>query len=369
MTPLHLKFYILCLMVYGLELHRRIRRRVKLLREAIVQPQQSAWTKLYNSQHSKSFLDITGMNYEAFNLLAALLDPPSKRGRPGLLDRNGQLGLLLLYLNSRMVLKHLCVMFGIVPSSCSDYLDKTMENVIRVLCRHPQAQIKFPSVEEMRRLALMVKGRDPHVSNVIGFIDGLSLATKCSSIPEIQNAFYNGYHSDTTINNVFCFSPEGKVIYCSLNNPGSYHDTKCCAKFIGEYEDKMHGFKICADQGFPLSSDRFCGPMSDIQINNLHPLLKDVKIQESNRYVSLRQAAEWGMRALQGSFSRLNCRLPSDMVKRKDILLSIVLLHNFRTELVGYNQIKTVFADGYTGLIQPGNYDRIRKYYKYRQDE
>ena len=47
---------------------------------------------------------------------------------------------------------------------------------------------------------------------------------------------------------------------------------------------------------------------------------------------------------------------------------SIVLIHNFRTELVGSNQIKTVFDPEYEQVINIKGYDRIRKYYLQPED-
>ena len=69
------------------------------------------------------------------------------------------------------------------------------------------------------------------------------------------------------------------------------------------------------------------------------------------------------MRALQGSFSRLKARLPSDKLKRKKIIGSVVFLHNFRTHYVGLNQIATVFNPLYEEFINLENYDRISRYY------
>ena len=55
---------------------------------------------------------------------------------------------------------------------------------------------------------------------------------------------------------------------------------------------------------------------------------------------SARQASEWGMRALQGSFPRLKDRLSyEDRGERKLILLSTVWLFNIRARRVGINQI------------------------------
>ena len=78
---------------------------------------------------------------------------------------------------------------------------------------------------------------------------------------------------------------------------------------------------------------------------------------------SLRQAAEWGMRALQGSFARLRVKMSSDAVERKELILSIMLLHNFRTHNMGINQINAVFSPEYEAFINDQSYDRIARYY------
>ena len=89
------------------------------------------------------------------------------------------------------------------------------------------------------------------------------------------------------------------------------------------------------------------GPISRRSASRLSPILRDYVLRLSNSYVSLRQASEWGMRGLQGSFPRFKKRLPSDKSKRKRILQSIIYIHNFRTHIIGCNQIKTVFGEEY----------------------
>jgi len=69
------------------------------------------------------------------------------------------------------------------------------------------------------------------------------------------------------------------------------------------------------------------------------------------------------MRGLQGSFSRLKARLGSNKEKRGLIILSILLLHNFRTEYVGLNQIATAYNPHYEQYINLENYDRIANYF------
>ena len=69
------------------------------------------------------------------------------------------------------------------------------------------------------------------------------------------------------------------------------------------------------------------------------------------------------MRGLQGTFLRWKKRLPSDHYQRRLIIEAIVLVHNYRTEMVGFNQINTVFDPEYVRIQNLNGYDRIAQYY------
>ena len=59
----------------------------------------------------------------------------------------------------------------------------------------------------------------------------------------------------------------------------------------------------------------------------------------------MRQASEWGMRALQGSFPCLKDRFVVEERGMREISLELVFrLFNFRTREVGLNQIQSVYA-------------------------
>ena len=74
------------------------------------------------------------------------------------------------------------------------------------------------------------------------------------------------------------------------------------------------------------------------------------------------------MRGLQGSFPRFKKRLPSDKTKRKNIIQSIVLVHNFRTEIMGCGQINAVFDPEYERVIVLAGNDHIKRYYYHDTD-
>ena len=92
------------------------------------------------------------------------------------------------------------------------------------LRRHQFAKIEFPDATKMVEWAKMIEMCESMATDIIGFMDGLSLHSKCSSGTYEQNAMYNGYHSDTIVHNVFASGANGKVFLCCLNFPGSCLD-------------------------------------------------------------------------------------------------------------------------------------------------
>jgi hypothetical protein len=55
-------------------------------------------------------------------------------------------------------------------------------------------------------------------------VDGVSFSTECTDEHVAQNSFYCVYECDITINNVFAYGPDGKVLFCALNFPVSWAD-------------------------------------------------------------------------------------------------------------------------------------------------
>ena len=106
-----------------------------------------------------------------------------------------------------MTLSQICLIFGVVPSTASEIWLVMMPLICKKLKNHPAAEIRFPNAITMAHLAELVNHREPSVDNVIAFVDGLSIPIQCSDSIEDQAAFYNGYHHDTCINNVFAFAP------------------------------------------------------------------------------------------------------------------------------------------------------------------
>ena len=359
----------LALLILLIHASNSIRDRTKLHRCSLLSHNESPWIKLYRHGDASSFLNMTGLTRHDFSLLHDVLfvgQQPQRMGRPRLMESTAQLGLFLFYLGSTMGMKHLCMIFGITPSTCSEVINKMLHLVVRKLKRHPMAAVKFPDAEKMEYFARLINQREPEVDDVIGFMDGLSLVSECTSEVFEQNAMYNGYHSETMVNNIIAYGPDGKVFLAAINFPGSWHDGSITANILPYIRERIGNYKMCVDQGFPRSGDAsfiLVGPISRRQARRLAANLRQYLLTISNVYVSLRQASEWGMRGLQGTFPRFKKRLPGNAFKRSLVIKSIVFIHNFRTEIVGLNQIRTVFDPEYERYISLHGYDRIRRYY------
>jgi len=262
--------------------------------------------------------------------------------------------------------KHLCCLFGVCPSTAKRYLRQMLKRILKKLKNLPSSRIKFPDENEMAEYSEIIRAREPRVRDVIGFVDGVAIPVQCNSSEICQSIDYNGYRHDTVCNNVFAFSPLGKIIYACINYPGSWHDSQVSQHFISHFLAHSLDYKMCVDQGFPRCGDlvdKFVGPLSKKTRSTLSPILRSHVLSMHNIYVSLRQSSEWGMRGLQGSFSRLKSRLTSNKTLRHKIITSIVLLHNYRTEHVGLNQIATVFNPQYEQYINLEGYDKISRYF------
>jgi hypothetical protein len=57
------------------------------------------------------------------------------------------------------------------------------------------------------------------------------------------------------------------------------------------------------------------------------------------------------------------CALFKELFAGLKLLTSIFLLHNFRTDVVGLNQITAVFSEDYEQYINLEGYDRIGRYF------
>jgi hypothetical protein len=132
----------------------------------------------------------------------------------------------------------------------------------------------------------------------------IKVANSKSGNEATQNAYYNGWLHDEFVGSVFLFAPSGLIVACTVNTPGSWHDSTV-AENGGLYSDlkKFHdatGGKCVADSAFFLKRCPFIIKSGKRKVGETR-----VRAIEHRQATKLRQSAEWGMRAIQGSFPRV----------------------------------------------------------------
>lgn len=346
------------------ELRRRDRR---IPRVALQDPHQSPWTRLFDSHNDQALITVTGLCHASFAHLEELFTPyfeaftphgadtaeywsirrldPNRRGggRPRLVTARSCLGLSLAYYRFRGGSFALQVAFGLTGTNLGKWLWFGRRVLIEVLNRDPSFQPIWPDDAMIFHLQQVVEARHPLLKNVFAVGDGLKLLVESAGDRGVQNRYYNGWQHGTYVTNLFFFTLDGKIVKCVLNCCGSIHDMTL-ANFGNVYEELADIHE--RTQGIVVLDSAFAGEYpfvirSSQNVNMARDEMEMVLFQEAT---SLRQSAEWGMRALQGAFPRLKDRMRyEERGDRVKILQCMVLLHNYRVHYVGMNQIQSTY--------------------------
>ena len=283
----------------------------------------------------------------------------SNRGRKRLCSTWDILGLVLCYMHTTDTEGALGQKFGYTPSTTNRYLHEGRTVLLETLRAIPEAAVKWPSHRRMEYHAQRIHAAQPCLPGCFGFVDGLNIPIQDPSDPVEQNAYYNAWLAGCFCSNVFVFDSEGCIIWCCTNAPGSWHDSAISTQLYCLLRECVPaGFGICADAAFTASGDlatKIFKPLTERQIgaaaNNATITLKALIrfIKKHRAAVSVRQAAEWGMGAIQRSYRRLQTTLTSNHADRQRDISIIVRLFNFRTRTTHINQIRTVYDPSYIG--------------------
>ena len=341
-------------LLWLVRLRGRVRNRSFLRRAALPPPAHSPWMYVFRSQDDGAFRATMSMDVRCFELLhAAVLVHLETRARNATLDSRGVLALTLHWLNSIMRQKSLCQVFGVTPAACSRYLTQGLGALEYAADTMQECRIRWPTRARMDENAEKIIARVPGLSGfkVFGFVDGLNLRIENSSIESEQNVYYNGWLCGVYCSQVLVFDPEGLIIWVEYNCPGSWHDITVARKLIDFMRDMEEPYCLLGDAGFICGSEldtKILVPLTKVSgaPRNLPrcPQLRRRVLALSASVVKGRQAAEWGMRALQGMFSRLKSTLTVDKDKRAQILKVSFAMYNFQTREGMVNQIRTTFA-------------------------
>lgn len=346
---------------------QRQRRDRRIPRLALHHPQSSAWVQLLNSGNDQALITLTGLDFDTFKWLegnftqvydnySPFVSPDGRlvplnkgRGRKRMMTGEDCLGLCLAWTRTRGAVYALQMIFGLTGTSVSAYLRFGRRILIKILQTDDYAKITIPSDEKIREYCNTIQQRHPALTNVWCTMDGLKLRLQAAGNNKIQGNFYNGWTHDHYVSAVFVFCPDGTIPICCYNVPGCVHDSKIAewgniyTKLESVYE--RTGSKCTVDSAFSLSNKPYL-----IKSSQGHPVeAQDLETYRQQRELnsqatSMRQAAEWGMRAIQSSFPRLKDRfIYEEFGERKIIMTMIILLYNLRARRVGINQIKNVY--------------------------
>ncbi|KAK7459484.1 hypothetical protein VKT23_009467 [Stygiomarasmius scandens] len=328
--------------------------------------QDTPWQVLYGSQNDRAFITTTGFNVEGFNMILhsgfedlwelnpiPWTDVPSTanpRAYHRSLDAAGALGLALHYLNSTVLETSLAEIFALIPSTVDRYISFSLTILLVTLRRMPYSQISWPQGDEFVEHESLILARHPLLIGAFGTVDGLKLPVQVSyTDDEVENATYNGWLHDHFISNVLAFAPTGVIIACRLNAPGSWHDSRVARPIYSKLlYSTPDGYYLAADTAFPRGTDSISGKIR-APVKDGTQLPSNVQDRQQllafdNQLLSFRQAAEWGMCTMQGSFGRLRVPMKiNDDEKRGDLLEICTHLFNLRARTVGHNQIRSVY--------------------------
>ena len=280
---------------------------------------------------------VDGLNYRK-------LTQTEKRGKKRMVTAEACLGLVLAWYRFRGAEFVLQGWFGFTGTQCNVWLRFGRRMLIRALIEIEEAAVKLPSDEKVREFQASIRERHVYLNRVYCFADGLKLPFEaCFGLLQ-QGMYYNGWTHGHYITNVFVFGADGTIIDAVLNVPGSVHDSQV-AIWGGTYERLKSLYQrtggICVvDSAFVSTNVPYLIKSSD----DLSKAKTAYDREVMTAATSLRQAAEWGMRALQSAFPRLKDHIAYEENGERTIILQLLpLLYNLRCSKVGLNQIRNTY--------------------------
>ena len=321
---------------------------------------------MYDSKNDQALLNTTGLDHKTFQELVDLYAPYylrymwdkgtkkvrrkklDKHGRPYRrkprdMDAIGSLGLVLTWYRTRgSCTRTLSFIFGLTGSQHYDWLLFGRRVLLCILQKHPIAKVSLPTKEEVDTYTAAVRRKYPRMPYVWGAADGLKLHIGQAVSFIRQEPFYNSWADGSFVSAIFVFGVDGRIRICTINCPGSWHDSHNsdykAYERIEEHVFHNHGGMIVVDSAFKIkqSNAMIKSSQEDPSVPELLLINRDA--------TSIRQLSEWGMRMIQGQFPRLKDHIRyEEKGERRVILNLMVLLYNYQCSRVRQNQILNTF--------------------------
>jgi DDE superfamily endonuclease len=351
----------------------RQRRDRRLPRDALLLPLESPWERLFASLNDQALITVTGFDHASFGSLLTLFSPwflghtpwtnsrkpfvalpvderrSKRKGRGRMISDRACLGLTLAWYRFRGSEYILQGWFGLTGTPANVWLKFGRRGLLILLGDNGDAKVEMPDNEKVYELCRAVHERHDLLPDVYSVADGLKLYfQQCRDLDE-QSMYYNGWQHDHFVSCVFVFSVDGRIIRCIVNAPGSLHDSTL-AEWGGVYEVLQEvyertGAKCCVDSAFATANNPFLLKSSQ----NAHEMEGPMAMLRNKQATSLRQAAEWGMRAIQSAFPRLRDRIKYELSGERRVFLALVpLLYNYRLSTVGLNQLQNTYVPSWS---------------------
>ena len=347
----------------------RRRRDRQIPRPALPDPNESPWSILYSSNDDGALITVTGFDHKTFKHMLQLFEPlfneftpwtrnndghkykrvRTRRGRKRMVSAISCLGLVLAWYRFKGAQWVLQGWFGFTYGQTNVWLRFGRRMLFKALHCHPDCVVKFPEDNKIKFLMKAVNRRHTSLKKVYCVADGLKLHfQQCKSLTE-QSKYYNGWQHGHYITNLFVFGADGRIINCLTNVPGSVHDSTIAVwggtyTKLKEIYDRTGGI-CCVDSAFAAADVPYLirSAQDPNSAKTAHEL---VQISEAT---SLRQAAEWGMRAIQGSMPRLTETIRyEEKGERRRVLKLVPLLYNLRLARVGMNQLANTYVPNWS---------------------
>ena len=142
-----------------------------------------------------------------------------------LLDAKGCLGLVLCWSCTRGAEWSLAVAFGLTGTRILVYLRFSIQILVAILKADPKSEVCMPDAAEIALFKEAIAAKHSLLVDCYCMVDGLKLYLQQAGDSIIQSRLYNGWKHDHFVTNTFAFALNGSIIACTLNAPGTWHDS------------------------------------------------------------------------------------------------------------------------------------------------
>jgi hypothetical protein len=211
------------------------------------------------------------------------------------------------------------------------------------------AKITWPTLQEQVSWAALIQLKENIITGRWGFIDGKNYRVQEPTDTDLQNAMYNGWLHAVFVTGTMCFGADGCIAWGKLNFVGSWNDGETSRSFQKKLLNpaiNAPNTGVLSDSAFPVADELRGRILTPAKEGDLERAPLDVRaklVRIFNAITTLRQAAEWGMGAVEKAFRRLLMPLPYNPHVRQLRLLNIHKLYNFRVRTTGISQIRSHF--------------------------